>query len=131
MKPEEIMVGDWIMFPNSIEKVQEVSFVEGKGYCASFSASATLFPISTDLLKPIPITPEILEKNGFLIYDDAYYLWENAKEDIVRLYTDDNHTWFLYMCSDICGHIDYLEINNVHELQHALRLCKIDKEIVL
>ena len=131
MKPEEIMVGDWIMFPNSIEKVQEVSFVEGKGYCASFAASSTLFPILIDLLKPIPITPEILEKNGFTTDDDDIYRWTNAIEDIVRLYTDDNHTWFVDLSSDICGVIDYLAINSIHELQHALRLCKIDKEIEL
>ena len=131
MKPEELMIGDYIRNKHTKEIIwifeidgdRNVINNEPDGYCSEKN-------INIDDVEPIPITPEILEKNGFLIYDDDIYLWENVI-NIVRLYTDDNHTWFLYMCSDICGHIDYLAINSVHELQHALRLCKIDKEIVL
>lgn len=73
-------------------------------------------------LDPIPLTPEILEKNGWVLDEiDGSY----------RNY--DNHFWiggrnapFGIEISNI-----YTELNYVQELQHALRLCGIDKEIVL
>lgn len=72
--------------------------------------------------EPISLTPEILEKNGF---SDKY------AEDDLSYATD--------YCGDVIGvHIfgkggimDEMYFNYVHELQHALRLCNIKKEIVL
>lgn len=123
MEANELMIGDWVMFPNSIEKVQEISYVCGKGYCASFAASATLFPISIDKIKPIPLTPEMLEKNGFQ-YNNLPFVqgWEQFG---LTLYSGGNG----YRIN--CGTNVALVIDSVHELQHALKLCGINKEIVL
>lgn len=104
------------MFPNSIEKVQEIAYVEGKGYCASFAVSATLFTIPIDKLEPIPLTKEILEKNfpytEILVWygnEDKWYIECPAFEDLqVKI-----------------------EIKYVHQLQHALRLVGIEKEVQL
>lgn len=134
MKPEELMIGDWV-FNTHHEKNAQITpydfFTHGHYPDGTQYITISHSVVSGQDFEPIPITPEILEKNGFTTDDDDIYRWTNAREDIVRLYTDDNYTWFIDLCSDICGHIDYLEINSVHELQHALRLCKIDKEIVL
>lgn len=80
-----------------------------------------------DNLEPIPLTSEILEKNEFYYennvgyvleyynYEIIYDMWENElrilkdREQILKIKTFDK------MC--------------VHELQHALRLCGINKEI--
>lgn len=84
-------------------------------------------------IKPIPLTAEILEENGFvkciggrskkslqLIGDGLYVSWWNDR--IVIRY------------KRVLGHPSaYLncDCRYVHELQHALRLCGIDKEIEL
>ena len=88
---------------------------------------------SYDRIFPIPLTPEILEKNGFvkciggrskkslqLIGDGLYVSWWNDR--IVIRY------------KRVLGHPSaYLncDCRYVHELQHALRPCKIDKEITI
>jgi hypothetical protein len=121
------MIGDLVMFPSSIEKVQEISYVCGKGYCASFAASATLFPISIDKIKPIHLTPEILEKNGFTYNPFGTGFYECKTEDGNITCTKILDCWLFYINDNmIPNHFHYL-----HELQHALRLCGIDKEIVL
>jgi len=72
-------------------------------------------------LRPIPLTPEILEKNGFVVE------------------SNDCHGESLQYCKlvdglwiDISGE-NFFEgkLEYVHQLKHALRLCKIEKEIVL
>ena len=79
MKANEISIGDWLKFPIGNEKVIDLPYIEGKGICASFAASATLFPVEVENLEPIPLTAEILEKNGFkkegswFIIEDDYY----------------------------------------------------------
>jgi hypothetical protein len=124
MKANELMIGDWVMFPNSIEKVQEISYVCGKGYCASFAASATLFPIPIDKLKPIPITPEILEKNGWKSYshENTPIFGIIQGFEIVLAWMD--YYWQLCVDGTVYRKI---RIRYVHELQHALKLCGIEK----
>lgn len=80
------------------------------------------------LLEPIPLTPEILEKNGFkhsATEEDSDY-FDNREGD---LYYCLNRTADGYMsCIDvthsftISGLIKY-----VHEFQQALRLCGLDE----
>lgn len=89
------------------------------------------------IVEPIPLTPEILEKNEFekLGYDG----WEFSEQD------DDNHSLFTILWrNDYAvphlrilsfvqkyGEFSSFNIRYVHELQHALRLCGIEKEIVI
>ena len=75
-------------------------------------------------LSPIPLTPEILEKNG----------WEKTPTGYV-FYTDgkryDNSLWYIFGSNTFVVNTAEFQIKFVHQLQHALRLCGIDKEIVL
>lgn len=75
-------------------------------------------------VKPIPLTPEILEKNGFETKfgyskyndeDDFFLITWNEISHHLRIRTFDND------CALDKDHIDY-----VHELQHALRLCGLN-----
>ena len=78
-------------------------------------------------ISPIPLTPEILEKNGFKEYDGLYRLdiaegvFVNAdfksKEPFVSIHNT------CYRATPICRYL--------HQLQHALRLCGINREIIL
>ena len=124
MKANELMLGDWVKFPGgTIDKIVDLPYIEGKGIFASFAASATLFPISVEKIEPIPLTPEILEKNGF-IYNELPFVqgWEQFGLTL----TNGGNGFRIN-----CGINVAMIIDSVHELQHALRLCGIEKEIEL
>ena len=78
-----------------------------------------------DLIEPIPLTPEILEKNGFK--DMGFF----GKLEIGpwRLICDSSNLAVLHEGREE----EYINIpiSYVHELQHALRLVGIEKEIEL
>ena len=131
MKANELMIGDWVKFPFGNEKIIDLPYIPGKGICASFVASATLFPVEIEKLQPIPLTPEILEKNGWR-WVERHSKWE--------LIVDTVHIgWGFYegyiSASDWADEGDVeitsLRCEFVHQLQHALRLCGIEKEIEL
>lgn len=147
MKASDLMIGDWVIFQHGIDKIVDLPYIFGKGLCASFSASATLFPVPIEKLKPIPLTPEILEKNGFKIdKNEAYckrYIFacnlNKIPQTVVEFsfYGEGVSADTLFKCwtkPESCdgeNSIHICDLKSVHQLQHALRLCGISKEIVL
>ena len=84
-------------------------------------------------IKPIPLTLEILEKNGFekeIVNGDTYF----TLDDIVL---ENNYEFGFYFgrfygdSEDGFVFVDTIAIKYVHQLQHLLHLCGIDKEIEL
>lgn len=99
MDSKSLMIGDWILYGDRPVKVLQLS--ENSKY---------------DWVKPIPLTPEILEKNGCTMVDKGDYgEWHIKENPNIPLW---QHTEFI-----IFGGI---EIHSVHELQHALRLCGLN-----
>ena len=101
MKANELMIGDWVWYDNQL-----------------------------------PLTKEILEKNGFVLKPDGW-LW--CKEEGIE---DKNYIFIQFRKG--CEEVRLVELNfvnkvlakyeqmhYVHQLQHALRLCGIEKEIIL
>jgi len=97
-----------------------------------------------DEIEPIPLTSEILEQNGFGRVPQPGcsnpYHWklEQRDEDGELLYRIEAYnTPFRGMFIQInnpsdCASISFCkQIEHVHELQHALRLCGIDTEIII
>lgn len=139
MKAEELMVGDLFIVNKAGLCIKKGTIVEVRGIDADntlgfgkLMGSATCRPLDDtqfdggiwcDYLDPIPLTPEILEKNGF-VYNDAPFVqaWEQFG---FTLY----HGGDGYRIN--CGNNVDMIIDSVHELQHALRLCKIEKEIMV
>lgn len=73
----------------------------------------------------IPLTPEILEKNGFVHYEEDEDSFHN--EDCVFIKQNlGGYGACLDKIRTVSGIFHY-----VHELQHALKLCGIDKTIEL
>ena len=111
------MIGDWI-YNKNIDKPMQV-------YPVMFSQMFRSNPEATTEdynIFPIPLTTEVLEKNGF-VYNAIPFVdgWEQFG---LTLYRGGNG----YRID--CGINVSLIIDYVHELQHALRLCSISKEIV-
>jgi len=161
MKANELMIGDWILANGKPRKLKFVApfflgadrlmldmyyeeyIREDGGWDDGFILQDCAYMKD---IEPVRITSEILKKNGFRIYgDNAKYEEESdyhgkATVLYVQFHRHGNlHIWREYEFSrDGEQHvIDWydpkLEFHTlyVHELQHAMRLCGIEKEIEL
>lgn len=124
------MIGDWVIYNGKPIKVENVceDFIN---YSPDIPYVQEEFYIEQDELEPIPLTEEILEKNGIKrsSYDGKIYGKYFSEDEHGRLEISVNgdDIWWSINCEEY--HI--LKLNFVHELQHALRLCGINKEIEL
>lgn len=148
MKAEELMIGDWVNVfdsPKQIEGIRkfrngdEIVYYDGDN--GNFIKSVT----------PIPLTAEILEKNGFVReefkkspyvdwYKLVYSAYPNKDTELVETnIVKENNDIVGIACAKMMHTSQrlfriekYKEMNiYVHELQHALKLCGINKGIVL
>lgn len=145
MKAEELMIGDWVIplrkfarIPSRVVSIDEdldTSWINSNG-CEGL--------LLCNDLERIPITPEILEKNGFIKQETDTWAWEEkhiGNTDIMyqvpgvyftKEYRDErglHSAGWIHVTSEH-GQIS-VEGENVHELQHALKLCGITKTIVV
>ena len=155
MKKEELsvkdlMINDWVnvviegeVYPSVITKMDmdtedvKVAFLADPGDWEE----GDFF----DEIQPIPLTSELLERNGFErvpqpeCANPYHWMLEKYEEETdgllyrIKAY----NTFFRGMFVSIdnpsaCETISFgKQIESVHEFQHALRLCGIDKEITL
>lgn len=115
MKANELMIGDWVQHKGKPIQVEEIlDYAINPDWAgAEIDSEIILEDIS-----PIPLTPEILEKNGWSLWEiEGEYRCAGAST--------------LYGTKAPFSVFDNICINFVHELQHALRLCGIEKTIEL
>lgn len=121
LSSKDLMVGDWVM-------------LQGKPYMIDMLNG---YQESSMGVEPIPLTPEILEKNGFEKAENIqlynYYLGIDSRVSLHDFAFDINssNTWHVHIDDEDYCSIANCELTYVHELQHALKLCGIDKEIVV
>ena len=141
----DVMVGDWLQNTNgNVGKVIGIEYYsEHDDYdvVMRYNEDSTCYS-SPKLLAPIPITQDTLEKNGFIndFYEDesvADYIKVRNEGYSLRCkangWDDALVTWCnrsVNVITDFNGEVRR-DMDYVHELQHALRLCGIEKEIVL
>lgn len=133
MKATDLMLGDWVYAIDTmggahrcIAKVLEL----GENPYLKVGIWGEFHKY--ELLEPLPLTPEILEKNGFKEYGDTG--WWLVAEDYydIHIYERSDSVWlYRYESAELDTPHTQTTIGHVHELQHALRLCGIEKEIVL
>lgn len=124
MKAKELMTGDLVAQKHSglLLKVSEVRppYIIADGEDGQFHE---------DTLEPIPLTEEILLANGFDYERNIGYVYEDDEyEVIVDLW---NHGYRILHDRAVVMNIHCFSDVFVHELQHALRLCDVDKEIII
>ena len=122
MKANELMIGDWVRIKITQHNTK-VTNIDANSVYTEFA-----FPIRYDEIEPITLTPEILEKNGFVGWRDKCYRWEYAEGIYINIDFTEEEPWAhisnrCYSATPICRY--------VHELQHALKLFGIEKEIIL
>lgn len=138
MKATDLMIGDWVRIKGHLDydKVREIARDENMQWYISFICSATLFRAYE--FEPIPLTPKILEKNGWNL-DPVLQCYTSTP---LWLYGEGSINLLLqFPTKQSAGSlkiIDNQKIRNlsdftwkdrlyIHELQHALRLCGFNK----
>ena len=130
MKAEELMIDDWV-YNHESDQYQRVWLLD---YDNVILINGD-YSYDYDDIEPIPLTPEILEKNGWTYNnEDEKFSPQTWVGGGLMLQDADDGGYRIVVTSDY----DNEDTNNtpfvilyVHELQHALRLCGIEKEIVL
>lgn len=136
----DLMVGDWVMYNPNVFIEDEYEPIK-KEYHTQIKSGEDIDLAIEGCYKPILLTPEILEKNGFAIIGDQINhecdsftnLFEIADNIVlgdadgcyVVCYERWNGEWDCY------DHFPVIEITSVHELQHVLKSLKNGKDIVL
>ena len=97
MKAQELMIGDWVKIKGHLDydKVQEIARDENMQWYISFACSATLFRAYE--FEPIPLTSEILEKNGFKFKNDSEFQISGE-----RLLPDDTYIYIRFNKIETC-----------------------------
>lgn len=136
------MIGDWVMDGDVAARVTSLT-------CDGI-IETTLRISNVEVVEPIPLTADILEKNGFKQVDKGdeiciigEYVWGDKGK---RNFTAVRITCYKGLSSGVnlltkietdCSHesginmVHSCDIEYVHQLQHALLLCGIKKEFIL
>ena len=147
MKAEELMIGDWVectyWTPSKQLKVAEIRRIMDDEIKIGVFCDDLVLIFRQSEVKPIPLTPEVLERNGFNLLKDAYRMsdpfWSYSNRsvlvDVTIIRTNNVKVidWFNIKVStrnDI-KQVSIWGVKYIHELQHALRLCGITREIII
>lgn len=144
MKAEDLMIGDWVKYimvthddefvdnliidkgQSTTKHIIKIDTVADSGVFFKSKFDESFIFVSIKDLEPIPLTEEILEKNGFE-KDRDYGYFIGQSNSGYYIYFNNNHL-FIQAGYDA---IEFAWCEYVHELQHALKMCGIEKEIVL
>ena len=133
MKSKDLMIGDWVFLIKENIIAEIVGIKCDARYLADEAVVTIMhngkwYDVDLNHLLPIPLTTGILQNNGFeKHYDDDIIIYSDANGIEVEMginykLSEDGY----FYLRGILHKLYY-----VHELQHALRLCDIKKEIML
>ena len=153
LKISDLSIGDWVKAQDS-ELPYQIYLIDWQS--GTIEAQATNGALLDEMvcdIRPIPITAEILEKSGFKRSDDydgterTPYLFRKGekkspydkvtvnihhptKKTPKRMFKNGIYHELVYESPAIANTWTFVFVRYVHELQHALRLAGIDKEIL-
>ena len=118
MKPTDLMIGDWVCLKDDVQyespmKVDGILAhnisLEGEGFLGD----------ADEIISPIPLTAEILEKNGWR-HDTTNHMYD------IWLHEDVEFNIEKWNGKFICSDDNQIKLYSVHQLQQILRLCGLD-----
>lgn len=130
----DLMVGDWVMHANGTP--MQVTKITTEHFACAENGGSNCWEYNNKF-KPIPLTPEIFEKNGFEKAENIqlynYYLGIDDRVSLHDYAYDINssNTWHVHIDSEDYCSIANCELTYLHELQNLLRICKINFEFVV
>lgn len=131
MKADKLMIGDWVQINFRDKKVKVTGIHDG------LIETNVVSPLRSDEYKPIPLTREILEAIGF---HDTYVSMTLEKDNVYKSYDYYGHCVAVDMNenkikimhdSRVLLDLWYNYTICVHDLQHNMRMCGVEKEVVL
>lgn len=120
---KELSIGNWIKNTNG--NIGKVIGITEQGLVVMRYHENSICYSEPALLEGIPLTSEILKKNGW--DEDAHHFPEDENYDVELYEGDDNQIFWTINCYEY----SIAKINYVHQLQNILTLYGIDKEIKL
>lgn len=131
MKANELMIGDWIADKQG-NRMRVVNILSEAIEDYYYGIETDKGFVDFEDAQPIPLTAEILEKNGFKC--GIFPAWHiNIIDDYRSLsakYHEGSKTIFIAI-KEPNFNLENACILYVHELQHVLKDCRIKKEIEL
>lgn len=126
---KSLQIGDWVTGKKWREKPFQITRINDNGkFIYGKTANSTVGPFFAEELEPIPLTPEILERNEF-VNDSGIYCWRVENKQITYFSKENNRPYCTYPFVNIesgCIDVNELPMEYVHELQNALRLCGLN-----
>lgn len=122
MDQKQLMVGDWVKLN-----------VEGQSKPEIVQVSAFQIKEWYKDIDPIPLTSDIIEKNGFH-HNGLVYIYSNTN---LYLYQETGNIWEFGLFDEYGNgkgdpsSMKFCKIKYVHELQHILNLKFVDVEFVI
>lgn len=131
----DLSVGDWVKCGQWNGRIQRIAMHDGKtveviieGDCGQLYMYKRIYEIDY-----IPITPEILEANGF-VKNGGAYKWDNEEYSVFVLLKESSCNIDIEGMDEQFDEMSCcIEVSQlfVHHLQHALRLAGVEKEIIV
>lgn len=131
LKISDLSVGDWVEYEGLHYPITFVGYGEGgDGSLVNLiRPDLSCFTCKISDIHPIPITAEILENNGFERSTSQFIVYHTDKVWIS--YDKPSGTWSVTMYINVVTSNLHANILHIHQLQHALRLAGVEKEINL
>lgn len=140
LSSKDLMIGDWLKHYNGTP--MQVTKITTEHFACSENRGANCWEYNNKF-EPIPLTPEILEKNGFTLENKvkhpARYIYNISYSNSVIVDFDCYNNGRGAMKCILAGvglvSNSFIRIYGkdiyVHQLQRALKACEISKEIVV
>ena len=134
MKIDYLVEGDWVLWWHP----RKESWVPFKITIEVLAVYKRDYNFDAQDLKPIELTPELLEKNGFIKrngFTNNNISWNewvspggriiiNNNQEIIN----SNNIWAIHIDNEDMESIGNAELSYFHELQHIYKFHKIEKE---
>ena len=136
MKAKDLMIGDWVLV-KELDPFNLTNVISEYQYQLRLKDFAEMYNAGEyKKYEPIPLTKEILLKNGFKDFSGGGCIIKELSDD-----SDDEMTpFYIWDGNNSIYVVDYCSLNKytyikeckyVHEFQHELKSCGIEKEIEL
>ena len=135
IKISDLSVGDWIRHDFYEVEMRVITIFGDTGRIAAESNSGYGVTCHLDHFSPIPLRPEILAANGFeynkKVFADTW-CWTNEKDTMIEagMFKDDAYLRIVQLVKGLQQDSRF-GVKHVHQLQRALRLAGVEKEIKL
>lgn len=129
MKPEELMIGDWVIRKGVPEEHLKVAVIDSNTNIVQLDLDGRGVVERVGGIDPIELNDDILEKNEFYYESNVGQVWNDGEYEVIvdfynrEIRVIENRKQILSL--------EYFDKIYAHNLQHALRLCGINKEIEL